>query len=207
MTTAQIAEYIGYLASLFLIISLIVSGDIKFRIYNSLGCIAFIIYGACLNVWPVILTNALLLGINIIYLSKQFNYKEKFEIVEIENDDKFLQKFLSFYGDDIKTFLPKFDGSNLTGNYTFVVLRDLVIANVFSAKILDNGDAQVALNYTTKKYRDYKVSKFIFEKEKSNLLAKGIKRIVYDKTQQQAFKKLLGLNGFLQEGDLYVKSL
>jgi hypothetical protein len=207
---AHISEYIGYLASLFLIISLIVNGDIKFRIYNSFGCICFIVYGflvADTPVWPVILTNFILLIINIVYLSKQYNYKEKFEIVEVNGEEKLIEKFLEFYADDIKIYFPNFTKEQFAQNYNFVVLRDLVVANVFSTNIKSNGDAEVVLNYTTKKYRDYKISKFIFEKENANLKAKGTKRIVYNKLQETKHKKLLSLNGFVEEENYFVKQL
>ncbi len=203
----QIAPYIGYIASLFLIISLVVNGDIKFRIYNGLGSIAFIIYGILFNAWPVILTNVILLCINIVYLCKQYNYKESFDIVEVPADDKLIKKFLDFYAKDIKTYFPDFSYNQINGCYNIVVLRDLVIANIFSTKIDNNGDATVVLNYTTKKYRDFKVSKFIFKKGKENLIAKGAKRIVYNKIQQHQFKKLLQLNGFVEEDGNFVKNL
>lgn len=207
---AHIPEYIGYLASLFLIISLVVNGDIKFRIYNSFGCICFIVYGflvAETPVWPVILTNFILLIINIVYLSKQYNYKEKFETVEVNGKEKLIEKFLEFYADDIKIYFPNFTKEQFANNYNFVVLRDLVVANVFSTNIKPNGDAEVVLNYTTKKYRDYKVSKFIFEKENANLIAKGAKRIVYNKLQEPKHKKLLSLNGFVEDENYFVKQL
>ncbi len=203
----QIAPYIGYVASLFLIISLLVNGDMKFRIFNALGSVAFIIYGILFNAWPVILTNVILLIINIIYLNKLYKHRENFELIEFTGDEKLMVKFFEFYSADIKNFFPDFAIQQLNANYNFVVLRDLVIANAFSAHISDNGDATVLLNYTTKKYRDYKVSKFIFEKEKQILIAKGVKRIVYNKIHHKNYKTLLAINGFVTEGDCYVKQL
>ena len=161
----QIAPYFGYLASLFLIIALLVNGDVKFRIYNILGTISFIIYGIIFSAWPVLLTNVILFFINIYYLNKLLRHKEDFELIEFAGEEKLAKKFLQFYGDDIKTYFPDFDEQQLKYNLNFVVLRDLVIANIFSVSVQDNGDAIVAINYTTKKYRDYKVGKFIFEKE------------------------------------------
>ena len=175
----QIAPYFGYLASLFLIIALLVNGDIKFRIYNILGTISFIIYGIIFSAWPVLLTNVILFCINIYYLQKLYAHEEDFELIEFSGEEKLAIKFLHFYGEDIKTYFPDFNETHLKGNLNFVVLRDLLIANIFSAEVLDNGDAVVALNYTAKKYRDFKVGKFIFEKEKQYLISKGIKRIVY----------------------------
>ena len=89
----------------------------------------------------------------------------------------------------------------------FVVLRDLVIANIFSAQVLENGDAVVALNYTTKKYRDYKVGKFIFEREKQYLISKGMRRIVYNNAANKSHMHYLKTLGFLAHERGFAKQL
>ena len=89
-----------------------------------------------------------------------------------------------------------------------MVTRDLVIANIFSAVLSVNGDAEVLLNYTVEKYRDYKVGSFIFEKEKDYLVSKGIKRIVYKKVSNTKHEKILKIMGFNKEpGGIFVKVL
>ncbi len=203
----QIAPYFGYLASLFLIIALLVNGDIKFRIYNILGTISFIIYGIIFSAWPVLLTNVILFCINVYYLRKIYSHKEDFELIEFNGDEKLAIKFLHFYGEDIKTYFPDFNDTQLKGNLNFVVLRDLVIANIFSAQVLDNGDAVVALNYTGKKYRDFKVGKFIFEKENQYLILKGIKRIVYKYVANKSHIHYLKTLGFEEYKTGFVKIL
>ncbi|MEQ1554867.1 MAG: hypothetical protein ABL929_11840, partial [Ferruginibacter sp.] len=179
----------------------------KFRIFNLLGCICFIIYGFIFNAWPVILTNTILLFINIYYLNIYYKHIENFDLVEFDGDEKLIEKFLAFYGEDIRKYFPEFTIQQFKNNYNFIVLRDLGIANIFSANVSAKGDATVAINYTTKKYRDYKVSNFIFEKEKNNLIAKGVKRIIYSKIQINNFSTLLNRNGFKQIGDEYIKTL
>ena len=203
----QIAPYFGYLASLFLIIALLVNGDIKFRVYNILGTISFIIYGVIFSAWPVLLTNGILFFINVYYLQKLYAHKENFELIEFTGDEILTLKFLRFYGADIKTYFPNFKETQLNGNLNFVVLRDLVIANIFSAQVLDNGDAVVALNYTTKKYRDFKVGKFIFEKEKQYLTSKGIKRIVYKSAENRSHIHYLKTLGFTEYENGFMKML
>ena len=203
----QIAPYFGYLASLFLIIALLVNGDVKFRIYNILGTISFIIYGIIFSAWPVLLTNVILFFINIYYLRKLYAHKEDFELIEFSGEEKLALKFLHFYDKDIKTYFPEFSEVQLKGNLNFVVLRDLVIANVFSAQILPNGDAIVVLNYTTKKYRDYKVGKFIFNKEGQFLKDNGVKRIVYTTVHNKSHLQYLIVLGFQKDGTTYTKSL
>ena len=203
----QIAPYFGYLASLFLIIALLVNGDIKFRIYNILGTISFIIYGIIFSAWPVLLTNVILFFINIYYLRKLYAHKEDFELIEFSGDEKLALKFLHFYGEDIKIYFPDFKEEQLKGNLNFVVLRDLVIANIFSAQVLENGDAVVALNYTTKKYRDFKVGKFIFEREKQYLISKGIKRIIYKHAANKSHIHYLKTLRFLAHESGFAKQL
>jgi hypothetical protein len=201
------AQYFGYLASVFLIISLVVNGDTKFRIYNLLGCGCFIIYGFILNAWPVILTNTILLLINLYYLRKLHLHRENFELIEVNANEKITEKFIQFYKEDIMDFYKEFDIAQLKDCVNFMVLRDLVIANIFCVKMMDNGDALVVLNYTIKKYRDYKVSKFIFNKNQLQLSAKGIKRILFDNTLAVKYKKYFDLLDVKSDGKYFYKTL
>jgi hypothetical protein len=60
-----------------------------------------------------------------------------------------------------------------------VVLRDMATARVFIASISTNGTGTVQMNYTMPKFRDYKVDRYIFEKERDYLLSKSIRKLVY----------------------------
>ncbi len=62
-------ELVGYLASLLLIVSFLMKNIRTLRLINSLGCIGFVVYGFLLQTsWPVIITNAFIVGINMYYL-------------------------------------------------------------------------------------------------------------------------------------------
>lgn len=204
----QIAPWFGYLASLLLIISLMVNNGLQFRWYNTLGCFAFIIYAVIIHAFPVLLTNAILLAINLFYLIRIYRKKENFDLLEFTGEEKMAKNFLVFYQKNIKDYFPDFNVSCIHGNLNFVVTRDLVIANIFSTVLSVNGDAEVLLNYTVEKYRDYKVGSFIFEKEKDYLVSKGIKRIVYKKVSNTKHEKFLKVMGFNKEpGGIFVKVL
>ena len=58
-------QWVGYAASLFIVLSLTMTSIIKLRIINSIGCLLFIIYGLNLNAYPVVISNALIVMINI----------------------------------------------------------------------------------------------------------------------------------------------
>lgn len=202
-----ITPYFGYAASLCLIIALLVSNDLKFRWFNTAGNVFFIVYAVILNAFPVLITNLILLGINGWHLVKVYRRQENFEMLEFRGDEKLARKFMQFYRQDIAAYFPEFKPEGMEEHFNFVVTRDLVIANMFSAVLQPNGDAEVVLNYTLKKYRDYKVGTYIFEKERDYLIAKGVKRIVYQQVANSNHLRFLEVMGFRNENGQYIKEL
>ena len=195
----ELAPWFGYLATFFLALGLLISNAIKFRWLNTAGNVSFITYGIVLNAVPVILTNVLLLCINVWFLFRLYRRKELFELLEFKNGGVIIEKFLEFYQQAIAVYLSEFKREQLEDKLNFVVLRDLVIANTFSTKLSDDGTAEVILNYTVAKYRDYKVGRFIFEKEKQFLLSKGVQKIYYTVVANKQHKKFLFKMGFKKE--------
>lgn len=66
----QFSEYVGYLASLLVLISFLMKNMTYLRLVNTLGCIVFIAYGVLLPSIPIIITNAAIVMINSYYLLK-----------------------------------------------------------------------------------------------------------------------------------------
>ncbi len=67
-------EWIGYLASIILIISFMMKNVKKLRIINSIGAALFVIYGIMLTYsWPIIITNQFILFANLYYLTNNKN--------------------------------------------------------------------------------------------------------------------------------------
>ncbi|MBX2888880.1 MAG: hypothetical protein KF829_09575 [Ferruginibacter sp.] len=206
----QIAPFIGYLASLFLVLAIIVNNDLKFRWFSLWGNISFIIYALIINAIPVFITNFILLLINIYYLRKIHSRKEYFDLLTFAGNETLALRFVEFYKKDIERYFPQFTPDQLNNKLNFVVLRDLNIANMFCAELKENGDAHVLLNFTPQRYRDFKVGKFIFEREHDFLVSKGIKRIVYTITpfyEHQRFLKVMGFTKGTEPGHLLVKNI
>lgn len=64
-------EWVGYLASLMVVVSFIMKDVSKLRFVNSLGAICFIAYGVLLKTsYPIIITNVVILTVNGYYLIK-----------------------------------------------------------------------------------------------------------------------------------------
>lgn len=193
----SIAPYIGYFASVLLMIGLLVSTDVKFRWFNGLGCLVFIFYALLIDALPVLITNAVLLAINAYYLVKIYNRKEAFDACFFTIEEPVVQSLFAHYRQDIDRYFPGVNLASLQGNFNLLVLRDMAVANVFSAKIDAEGNAEVHLNYTIEKYRDYKVGKYLFDDEKSPLKAAGANNVSYFKMPQKVHIPFLKRNKFL----------
>lgn len=72
----QLTEYTGYLASLVVLLSFLMKNIRTLRWVNTAGCLLFIIYGFLLQSYPVILTNAAIVVINVIYLLRNARASE-----------------------------------------------------------------------------------------------------------------------------------
>lgn len=64
----EIVQYLGYAASLGVLVSFLMKNIRTLRIVNTIGCVLFILYGALLPSIPVILTNVGIVLINLYYL-------------------------------------------------------------------------------------------------------------------------------------------
>lgn len=191
-----VGSLFGYLASVLLAISLIVTNDLRFRWVNSLGCLSFIVYGILINAFPIILTNSILLLINVYRLIRIYMTQETFDMVEFFDDSQYVKKFIKFYQSDISAYFPQFDGFDEQDNLRFVVLRDMAIANMFVAAVQPDGTAIVKINYTIPKYRDFQVGNYIFKRERVFLENKGVKRLVYDQAIHSNHARFLKVMGF-----------
>lgn len=68
----EIASYVGYAASFFVVLSFLLKDVRKIRIINLIGCICFVIYGVYSGMlWPIIIPNAILCFIQIYHILKK----------------------------------------------------------------------------------------------------------------------------------------
>ncbi len=72
--TITLTDWVGYLASVLVLISFLMKDIKKLRAINTIGCFTFVIYGILLGwSYPIIITNAAIFGINITAIFKSSN--------------------------------------------------------------------------------------------------------------------------------------
>ncbi|MCL1091212.1 hypothetical protein L2744_16700 [Shewanella profunda] len=72
MESTTIWEWVGYLASVVVAISLMMSNIKKLRWWNLIGAALFVSYGVAIDAYPVALVNFFIVLIDIYYLVKLY---------------------------------------------------------------------------------------------------------------------------------------
>ena len=75
MNTIDYLEFLGYLASTLVAISLMMRSLTKLRVINLSGSLLFTVYGFSIGAYPVAFLNAFVVLVNIFYLQKQVSGK------------------------------------------------------------------------------------------------------------------------------------
>jgi hypothetical protein len=190
-------EWLGYLASLIVLISLLMSSIIKLRWINLLGSSLFSLYGFLLGALPVGLMNLGIAIINIYYLVKIYSAsakKEYFKILSIESDSEYFNHFLNFYKEGLKKFA---DPSKLKANtyvVSFYILRNMVPAGVFLGSKHDENTLKVELDFVIPEYRDFKIGSFVYEDSKDYFLDKGYNRLISYSSNNEHIEYLRKMN-------------
>ncbi|MFA3783678.1 hypothetical protein ABRY23_11505 [Melioribacteraceae bacterium 4301-Me] len=183
-------EIVGYLASVLVAISLMMSSILKLRIINLIGAITFTIYGFIINAFPVAAVNFFISIVDIYYLWEIFSRKEYFKVLKVEADAEYLKNFLTFYENDIKKYIPSFKFYETKENIAFFVLRNMIPAGLVIARKISNDTILVDLDYVIPGYRDFKIGKFVYTKIFSDMNVKEIVSLPGNKTHIKYLKRM-----------------
>ncbi|MGM0496828.1 MAG: hypothetical protein ACQESJ_02835 [Bacteroidota bacterium] len=192
-------EWIGYLASLLVLISLMLSSILKLRLVNLFGSTIFSFYGFFIGSLPVGIMNFVIALANIYYLYHLYSHKERFDVLEVRSDAAYLKKFIDYYQDDILKFFPDFSRLD-NSDIILLVFRDLKPAGAFVGVSKNKEELQIKLDYVTPQYRDSKLGSYIYTKYSNFFKEKGYKVLTCNthiKTHQKYLKKM----GFTSEGE------
>jgi N-acetylglutamate synthase-like GNAT family acetyltransferase len=167
-------EWLGYLASVVVLISLLMASVVKLRWINMIGASLFAVYGTLIDSIPVALVNFCIALIDIYYLVQFYKTRETFEVIEADMDSELFRYFVETNREDIE---KQIEIDKLSG-YPIAryILRDNTIAGVLVADrkkdLLD-----IKLDYVTPQYRDFKAGHYYFEEHPERFKKEGITRL------------------------------
>lgn len=202
MNPSMIIEMAGYIGSILVVISMLMSSVVKLRIINTTGSSISAIYALIIHSYPLALMNICLVVINIYNLSKLLKSDQHFDLIDGSTDEQFLKYFINYYKNDMLNFFPEKNIDISLANTVYIVLCKAAPAGIILGKTDGNGTLNISIDYTTPVYRDCSVGKFLY----SQLPEKGINKLIYS-GEANTHEVYLQKMGFKNENGKYIKYL
>ncbi|MCK5519759.1 MAG: hypothetical protein KAI81_01485 [Candidatus Marinimicrobia bacterium] len=165
-------ELFGYIASVFVALSLMMKSIKRLRWWNLLGSGMFSLYGLLIGAYPVFILNGFIALVNIYYLMQLYNINDSFELYAVSSKDSiYLKRFLDFYADDIKHYYPNFDISKLNEEevQAYFVLRDMQPVSLIVFKLEQKDKILIYIDYAIPAFRDLKNASFFYHQGPEDL--------------------------------------
>ncbi len=201
-------EWVGYAASLIVLISLVMSSVKRLRWINLGGSLVFAVYGILIESYPVSVMNFGIVLVNIYYLHQIYHQKDALKIIPIKNDILYLETFVNQYLNDMKTFMYTDVDVLYHNDYVkFFVVRNTIPAGLFIGRMKQK-TLEILIDYTTPAYRDFKIGTFIYEKHQKQFRDLGVDKLTSAKGTKK-HESYLRRMGFIDQAgsDLLEKEL
>lgn len=199
-------DLFGWAGSALLIISLLQTRVLRFRILNLAASVSLVLFNALVEVWPMVGMNTATSAINLWFIASMVRHRhddKTFHLLQVSPQEAYVQHFLTVHADDIGRFHPAYAGTE-PDDVAFQVLKgDETVGVVL---IRREGDvARVQLDYVTPRYRDFSPGEFVW-RGAPQLRERGFRRVVTPPGMVNPYYDRLD-HGFRREGSSYVLEL
>ena len=167
MPSHLILQWLGYLASALVVISLMMSSIVRLRWFNLAGALMMCAYGVLIHAGPVAVLNLFIVLVDLYYIKQIYFSKDYFDILQPRPESRYLKHFLQFHKREISAHIPEFQLPIPKKAMAFFVLRNTVPACLFIALPDDNSILHIKLDFVVPAYRDFKIGRFLFEEKQS----------------------------------------
>lgn len=164
-------DALGWAGSVLLVYSLLQTRVLRFRALNLVASLTLVAFNLLLGIWPMVAMNAVLAGINLWFIRRLLAERHDdtaYEVLEVGLDDAYLRHVLAVHRDDIRRFFPSFDGlgdpDGSTRRSAFLVEHGDETVGVVVARRVEEGVAQVELDYVTPRFRDFTPGEFVYRR-------------------------------------------
>lgn len=206
----MILDWIGYIASLIVLISLLMSSIKKLRWINLVGALVFGIYGFMIHSIPTGFMNVGIVLIDMYFLARIYFSKEYFTILEIDDESKYLDSFIEFYKNDMGSFFSVENVKPEEAEIKLYVLRNMTPAGVFICNKAQEDTLEIRLDYAIPQYRDFKLGNYLFESQKEFFMSRGYNKFIAYGEEKKHIKYLVRM-GFketiINDQKVYMKEL
>jgi hypothetical protein len=197
-------DLFGWAGSALLIVSLLQARVLRFRVLNLVAGLMLVAFNALIMVWPMVAMNLATSTINVYFIRRLLRDRHDdaaFRVLAVRSDDAYLDYVLAVHQADVARYQPDFawDGVPKADRHPFLILKGDETVGVVIIR-LDGDVAHVALDYVTKRFRDFSPGEFVW-RESGLLRALGIRRVVTSPAMVNPYYERVG---FRREGASYV---
>lgn len=202
MEPQLILELIGYVSSVMILVSLLMTSVVKFRVINAIGSMIFTIYAILISSYPTAALNFCLVAVDLWFLWKVLRNKATFSVERIRAGDGAAAHFLKFYEQDITQFFSGFSREKASRMEGYLVYADANPVGIFLARELEEGVLEVELDYSCPSHRDCSVGNYLY----AYLKQERVKKLVAcgaDQKHEHYLRKM----GFVPQNGGFVKHM
>lgn len=203
MNTKLLIELFGYLGSILVVISMLMTSVKRLRIINTTGSVIFAIYALIIRSYPTAFMNFCLVAINLYQLYQLGKKERHFRLLPGEASTGMVYHLLNYYHKDIQHFFPEADpAEGVACDVAYLVACDAVPAGLFLGSREEDGTVDVLLDYSLPAYRDCSVGEFLY----AHLPEQGVRRLKFKGKSVDHESYLLKM-GFTKTEDGFVREL
>ena len=194
-------QYIGYLGSVLIAISLMMKNIYLLRRINLIGASTFALYGYLVNAYPVVLLNGFIALVDVYYLIRMQQARDAFRLQPLSKElSIYFDRFLEFHQQEIRKFFPEFDAEARKTDERFLILRNMVPVGLLVYEVMPDATVKIKLDYAIPDYRDYKNGRFMIDVLTKKFKSDGIKKMLAC-SSVKAHRKYLRKIGFKSVDD------
>lgn len=203
-------EWIGYIASIIVLVSLLMSSIKRLRWVNLVGATIFSVYGFLIGALPVGVMNAGIVLINIYYLFQIYTKKDYFTLLKMNRSTEYFKYFMSFHKDNMSSFMKIEENLDDPKFSKLFILRNTIPAGIVVSRVADDETLEIMIDYVVPAYRDFKVGKFLYDNQKDFFIEQGYKKLIsrpINEKHQDYFRKMGFSKQQINDKSYYVKEL
>ena len=192
-------QIVGYASTVLILVSFLMTSVVKLRIVSAIGSGIFVVFAFATGSYPTAIMNLGVVIINIYFLIKLLRAEKLTTMLPISTDSAYLKEFETFYGADMQRYFPEIATQKDEADKAYFVYYDLEPVGLLLGKAQEDGSLRILLDYTTPKYRDASVGRFLYKRLLKN---EGYTALtIADPSEKH--EKYLKTVGFVKDGEVY----
>ncbi|PLW92618.1 MAG: hypothetical protein C0592_09950 [Marinilabiliales bacterium] len=164
---------------------------LRLRWFILAGNSLFIAYAILIQAYPILILNSFNAAVNIWFIWQAYHLKGNYAVLHAENNAPMLERFLSYYIDDIHKFFPKFIKFE-ENDVVFLIVKGTAVISAAGFRKINDNTYEAVMDYVAKTHRNHKPGKLIYEQENifDRLACKSITAHSYNKKHDKYLRRM-----------------